>query len=116
MAAAGGPDEKTAAVWALEGSFDLPRTDAAEEHWALLTLIARFRETVRQSVDSLELSQVAKYAFNLAQRFNAFYHKYPVMQEPDARWKKARVILTYLFLAQMRRAFDLMGIPEPARM
>src|SRR5256712_5273554 len=116
MAAAGGPDEKAAAVWALEGSFDLPRTDAAEEHWALLTLIARFRETVRQSVDSLELSQVAKYAFNLAQRFNGFYHKYPVMQQPDARWKKSRVILTYLFLAQIRRAFDLMGIPEPARM
>jgi len=116
MAAAGGPDEETAAAWALEGDFDLPGTDAAEEHWALLTFIARFRDTVRQAVDSLELSQVAKYAFNLAQRFNVFYHKYPVMQEPDPRWKKARVVLTYLFLAQMRHAFELMGIPEPARM
>ncbi|HKB06931.1 MAG TPA: DALR anticodon-binding domain-containing protein, partial [Candidatus Polarisedimenticolia bacterium] len=116
MAAAGGPDETTAASWALDADLDLPPGDAAEEHWALLTLIARFRETVRQAVDSLELSQVAKYAFNLAQRFNAFYHKYPVMQEPDPRWKRARVVLIYLFLAQMRHAFELMGIPEPARM
>jgi len=116
MAAAGGPDETTAAAWALEGGFDPPRGDAAEEHWALLMLIARFRETIRQAVDSLELSQVAKYAFNLAQRFNAFYHKYPVMQEQDPRWKRVRVVLTYLFLAQMRQIFVLMGIPEPSRM
>ena len=116
MAAAGGPDEATAASWALDADLDLPPGDAAEEHWALLTLIARFPETVRQAVESLELSQVAKYSFNLAQRFNAFYHKYPVMQEPDPRWKRARVVLTYLFLAQMRHAFELMGIPEPARM
>ena len=116
MAAAGGPDETTAARWAHDTTFELPPGEAAEEHWALLTLIARFRETVEQAVESLELSQIAKYAFTLAQRFNAFYHKYPVMQEPDPRFKQARVVLTYLFLAQMRHAFGLMGIPEPARM
>jgi arginyl-tRNA synthetase len=116
MAKAGGPDETTAAKWAQEAAFDLPPGEAAEEHWALLTQIARFRETVAQAVETLELSQIAKYAFNLAQRFNSFYHKYPVMQEQDPRWKQARVVLTYLFLAQMRHAFHLMGIPEPARM
>ncbi len=116
MAASGGPDETTAARWALEAAFDLPQGEAAEEHWALVMQIARFRETVAQAVDTLELSQIAKYSFNLAQRFNSFYHKYPVMQEKDERWKRARVVLTYLFLAQIRHAFDLMGIPEPARM
>ena len=116
MAATGGPDESAAARLALETPFDLPPGETAEEHWALMTQIARFRETVAQAVDTLELSQIAKYAFNLAQRFNSFYHKYPVMQEKDERWKGARVALTYLFLAQMRHAFHLMGIPEPARM
>ena len=116
MAAAGGPDEGAAARWALETTFDLPPGEAAEDHWTLLTLIARFRETVGQAVESLELSQIAKYAFNLAQRFNAFYHKYPVMQEPDRRFRETRVVLTYLFLSQMRHAFALMGIPEPDRM
>ncbi|HEV8701392.1 MAG TPA: arginine--tRNA ligase [Candidatus Polarisedimenticolia bacterium] len=116
MGRAGGPDERQAARWALEAAFDLPAGEAAEEHWGLLTHIARFRETVAQAVETLELSQIAKYAFTLAQRFNSFYHKYPVMQEPDLRMKQARVILTYLFLAQMRQAFQLMGIPEPERM
>jgi arginyl-tRNA synthetase len=116
MAAAGGPDEARAARWALETTFDLPPGEAAEEHWTLLLLIARFRETVGQAVESLELSQIAKYAFNLAQRFNAFYHKYPVMHEPDRRFQESRAVLTYLFLSQMRHAFALMGIPEPDRM
>ena len=116
MARAGGPDETQAARWALEAPFDLPQGDAAEEHWGLLMHIARFRETVAQAVEALELSQIAKYAFTLAQRFNSFYHKYPVMQEPDERLKRARAILTYLFLAQMRHAFHIMGIPEPERM
>jgi arginyl-tRNA synthetase len=116
MAADGGPREAEAAGWAREGEFDPPDGEAAEEHWALLVQIARFPETVAQAVEALELSQIAKYAFGLAQRFNSFYHKYPVMKEPDPRWRRARVVLTHLFQAQMRRALDLMGIPVPTRM
>ncbi|MFQ5877173.1 MAG: arginine--tRNA ligase [Acidobacteriota bacterium] len=116
MAAAGGPGEEKARSWAREGRFDLPSGEAAEDHWSLLLQIARFRETVTQAVESLELSQIAKYAFALAQRFNSFYHKYPVMKEPDRRWREARVVLTHLFRRQMLRALEVMGIPTPARM
>jgi arginyl-tRNA synthetase len=116
MSAAGGPGETEAAGWAGEGTFDLPPGEAAEEHWALLLQIARFQETVAQAVESLELSQIAKFAFSLAQKFNSFYHKYPVMKEPDERWQRARVVLTYLFREQMSRALEVMGIPIPPRM
>ncbi len=101
---------------ALQAEFDLPAGEATEEHWGLATQIARFDETVVSAVDALELSQIAKYAFTLAQTFNSFYHKYPVMKEPDATWRRARIILTHLFIMQMRRALELMGIPIPARM
>jgi arginyl-tRNA synthetase len=116
MAAGGGPGEEEAAAWAREADFGLPAGEAAEEHWLLLTQIARFDDVVAQAVESLELSQIAKFAFALAQRFNTFYHKYPVIKEPDERFRRARVVLTYLFRAQMRRALDLMGIPAPPRM
>jgi len=116
MAAAGGPSEDDAAALAVDTPFDLPDGPDAEEHWALATQVARFRETVAQAIGGLELSFLAKYAFALAQRFNTFYHRYPVMKEPDPRWRRARVVLTWMFIVQMRRALDLMGIPIPDRM
>jgi len=116
MAAAGGPGEGEAALLAVDTPFDLPDGPDAEEHWALATQVARFRETVAQAIAGLELSLLAKYTFTLAQRFNTFYHRYPVMKEPDPRWRRARVVLTWMFIAQMRRALDLMGIPIPDRM
>jgi arginyl-tRNA synthetase len=116
MEAAGGPGERQAERLAAEAPFDVPPGPDAEEHWALAMLLARFEEQASQAASSLELSLLAKYAFTLAQRFNTFYHRYPVMKEPDPRWRGARVALTWLFLAQMRRALDLMGIPVPERM
>jgi len=116
MAAAGGPGLADAARLAPETAFDLPEGEAAEDHWELVTLIARLPETVALAVDNLELSYLAKYAFTIAQRFNSFYHKYPVMKESDPRWKEARIVLTWLFIARMRQTLDLMGIPIPPRM
>ena len=116
MARAGGPDEDEARRLAESAAFDLPDGKDAEEHWGLLVQMARFQENVRQAVSSLELSLLAKYAFALAQRFNTFYHRYPVMKEPDPVWRRGRVVLTWLFMAQMRRTLGLMGIPVPERM
>ena len=116
MAAAGGPAPEETGRLAETAAFDLPEGQDAEEHWGLLLQVARFQENVRQAVSSLELSLLAKYAFALAQRFNTFYHRYPVIKEPDPARRRARIILTWLFMAQMRRALDLMGIPVPERM
>jgi arginyl-tRNA synthetase len=116
MAATGGPTLEEAERLAAEAVFDLPEGEDAEEHWGLAIAIARFREQVSQAVGALELSVLAKYAFTLAQRFNTFYHRYPVMKETDPRWRRMRVVLTWLFIARMRRALDLMGIPVPDRM
>ncbi len=90
--------------------------DPKAEEWELLSLLGRHRGTVEQAVGSLELSGLAKYAFVLAQKFNAFYHKYPVMQEPDPDRKWGRVLLTHLFRERMTRVLDLMGIPVPPLM
>ena len=53
---------------------------------------ARLDEIVDTSVRSLELSVLAKYAFGLAQAFNAFYHRQQILREEreDARlWRAA---------------------------
>ncbi len=84
--------------------------------WALVLDAARLDEIVEQAVRSLELSVLAKYAFGLAQAFNTFYHRYPVIGEDrrDVRlWRAAAVI--YL-RRQLTRALDLMGCEVPPRM
>ena len=55
---------------------------------------ARLDEVAEQAVRTLEFSVLAKYAFGLAQMFNAFYHRYPILNEErdDARrWRAAAV-------------------------
>src|SRR5438034_2509504 len=84
--------------------------------WSLVLEAARLDEIVDQVVRTLEFSVLAKYAFGLAQTFNAFYHRYPILNEErgDARiWRAAGVAY---FRAQLTRALDLMGIAVPPRM
>ena len=70
--------------------------DEADELWGLVLEAARLDEMVETAVRSLELSVVAKYAFGLAQAFNAFYHRQQILREEreDARlWRAAAVVL-----------------------
>jgi len=90
--------------------------DGAHDLWAVVFEASRLDEVVELVVRSLEFSSLAKYAFGLAQLFNAFYHRYPILGEEDAdrqRWRAAGVAY---FRAQMTRALDLMGIEVPTRM
>ncbi len=97
---------------------ELAPSDDADAHdlWALVFEASRLDDVVEQTVRALEFSVLAKYAFGLAQLFNAFYHRYPILNEEDrARrlWRAAGVV--YL-RAQLTRALDLMGIEVPGRM
>jgi arginyl-tRNA synthetase len=90
--------------------------DSAHDLWALVLEASRLDEVVEQVVRSLEFSILAKYTFGLAQLFNAFYHRYPILNEerPERRcWRAAGVAY---FRSQLARALDLMGIAVPARM
>ena len=95
-----------------EGSFP------AEEDglWALVLESARLDEIVEQVVRSLEFSSLAKYAFSLAQLFNAFYHRYPILNEEDIARKRWRAAGVAYFRTQLTRALELMGIAVPTRM
>jgi arginyl-tRNA synthetase len=91
-------------------------TEESLDLWGLVLEAARLDEVVDQTVRTLELSVLAKYAFGLAQAFNGFYHRYSILNEerPDARlWRAAAVIY---YRAQLTRALDLMGCAVPAKM
>jgi arginyl-tRNA synthetase len=102
----------------LVGSLNLDHLDeeALAEHWTLALLLSRVRPVVRQAVESLELATVAKHAYVLAQTFNSFYHRYPVVQEGDEVVRRTRIALVELYQAGMTRLLGLMGIEMPDRM
>jgi len=90
--------------------------DATHDLWAVVFEASRLDEVVELVVRSLEFSSLAKYAFGLAQLFNAFYHRYPILAEEDASRKRWRAAGVAYFREQMTRALDLMGIEVPTRM
>jgi arginyl-tRNA synthetase len=84
--------------------------------WAVVFEASRLDEVVDQVVRSLEFSGLAKYTFGLAQTFNAFYHRYPILNEERGDRKRWRAAGVAYVRAQLTRALDLMGIDVPARM
>ena len=84
--------------------------------WALVLEASRLGEIVEQVIRTLEFSVLAKYAFGLAQTFNAFYHRYPILNEEDVDKKRWRAAGVAYFRTQLTRALDLMGIAVPPRM
>ena len=97
---------------------ELAADGAGETHdlWSLLLEASRLDEVVEQVVRSLEFSALAKYAFGLAQLFNAFYHRYPILNEEDQARKRWRAAGVSYVRRQLTDALDLMGIEVPTRM
>jgi len=103
---------------ALSGRVDLAQLPP-EEHadlWELCSMLLRIDAVIRQAVDTLELSLVAKHAHTLAQAFNSFYHKYPVAQESRPASRTARASVVRLYLDEMSGLLGSMGVSIPDRM
>jgi len=95
---------------------ELTGENGSHELWSLVLDASRLDEIVEQVIKTLEFSVLAKYAFSLAQAFNAFYHRSQILNEERddvRRWRAGAVI--YL-RDQLTRALDLMGIAVPPRM
>ena len=91
-------------------------TQPSSEIWELLFEASRLDDIADQAARSLELSVLAKYAFSLAQSFNAFYHRCPVITETDRGVRLWRAIAVIYCQRQLRQVLDLMGCEVPSRM
>jgi len=88
----------------------------ADELWGLVLEASRLDEMADSAIRSLEIAHVAKFAFGLAQAFNAFYHRQPIMREErtDVRlWRAAAVAYCQ---RQLTQALHVMGCTVPHRM
>ena len=99
---------------------DIPNTVFYDQNnndlWNLVLESSRLDEIVDQAIRTLELSVLAKYSFTLAQHFNAFYHKYPVIKEEEETVRLYRAAAVLYFKQQITQALHLIGCTVPHRM
>jgi arginyl-tRNA synthetase len=84
--------------------------------WELAFLAASLDTQIDAAVNAQEPAFVAKYAFQLAQAFNLFYHHHHILTESDAAKKTFLLQLSRLAEVQLVAALGLLGIESPEKM
>jgi arginyl-tRNA synthetase len=84
--------------------------------WELVLAAGSLDGAVDAAIGAQEPAFVAKYAFQLAQAFNNFYHKHHILSETDEEKRTFLLALTELVERQLVKALDLLGIEAPEKM
>jgi arginyl-tRNA synthetase len=89
---------------------------ADEGLWQLLLLASKSESTLERAISSGEPAHVARYAFQLAQAFNFFYHETRVIDEPDAGRRNVLLWITQYVRSQLLTTLAALGIEQPQYM
>ena len=85
----------------------------ADELWELWLTASKTTYIVDQCIATTEPAYLAKHAFLLAQLFNAFYHRHPILAEPDEKRKKFLLATAAVLRRELIRTLEVMGITVP---
>ncbi len=89
---------------------------AGDDLWDLILLAGSLDARVEVAVASQEPAVLARYAFELAQAFNVFYHKHRILSEEDAEKRAFFLRLVLLVSTQLTTTLGLLGISVPEKM
>jgi arginyl-tRNA synthetase len=81
--------------------------------WELWLAASKTSYIVGQCIAATEPAYLAKHAFHLAQLFNTFYHRYPILSEADDGRKKFLLVTTAVVRRELIRILGVMGISVP---
>ena len=83
------------------------------ELWELWLRAGQLSAVVRQCIVTTEPAHAAKYAFQLAQMFNNFYHKHHILTEAEEPRKRFLLATAAVVRRSLITALELMGIEAP---
>jgi len=86
------------------------------EIWELWLTAAKTSHIVSQCIATTEPAYLAKHAFQLAQLFNTFYHRHPILAEVDEGRKKFLLTTAAVVRRELIRVLAAMGITVPTVM
>ena len=89
---------------------------AGDDLWETILLAGSLDARLDAAVAAQEPAFLARYAFELAQAFNVFYHKHHILSEEDPEKRAFLLRLTQLVREQLVTALGLLGITAPEKM
>ncbi len=95
-------------------AYELPELTAEEIE--LVKALATLPETVSSAAEKYEPSFIARFAVDVAQKFNKFYFNCKILAAEDEKTKNFRLALTGATLQALKNAFALLGIGIPEKM
>jgi arginyl-tRNA synthetase len=87
-----------------------------EDIWDLVLLAGSLDARLELALAAQEPAAVARFAFELAQSFNGFYHKHNINRESDAEKRAFLLYVTTLVREQLVATLGLLGITAPEKM
>ena len=84
--------------------------------WETWLLTSKLTLMIEQCLATSEPAYLAKYAFQLAQQFNNFYHRHHILHETDPTRKALYLATAAVAQREMTRALGYLGIEAPERM
>jgi arginyl-tRNA synthetase len=104
--------ESLAALATLDLS-NLLDTEEGSSLWETWLLASKLTLLIEQCIATAEPAYLAKYAFQLAQQFNNFYHRHHVLNESDPIRKTLLLATAAVAQREMTRALGYLGIEAP---
>jgi arginyl-tRNA synthetase len=89
------------------------QADHGTEIWELWLAASKTSYIVDQCIATTEPAHLAKHAFQLAQLFNTFYHRHPILSEPDDQRKQFLLATVAIVRRELIRILTVMGITAP---
>ncbi len=87
--------------------------DAGNEFWELWLASSKTSYVIDKCIATTEPAYLAKHVFQLAQLFNTFYHRYPILSEPDEKRKQFLLATVAVVRRGLIRCLAVMGITVP---
>jgi arginyl-tRNA synthetase len=84
--------------------------------WETWLAASRLTGVLDQCISSAEPANLTKYAFQLAQQFNNFYHRFHVLNETDPSRKTLLLATAAVARRELVRALGYLGIDAPSVM
>ncbi|HZE80318.1 MAG TPA: arginine--tRNA ligase, partial [Candidatus Polarisedimenticolia bacterium] len=100
----------------LTGQIDLRFLKEDDELWELWLSAGQLSSMIEQCISTTEPAYAAKFAFQLAQQFNNFYHKHHILTETDDAKKRFLLATAAVVRGALIKSLDLMGIGAPSVM